>query len=171
MIPDLTRRLIEYAARAATARASANATNEGLEKARQLDLARHWQGLADSYKALETADLCLASFSAGRLSSAKVSGFSGVLVVTCPITGRDYSTGILIETDAGLRARTSGRSHCPYCEIEHAWSAKTPPNGCLTRLPGFAEILSPGAWRQTLMPDCSGDWNPTAFHALTGITG
>lgn len=124
MIPNRTKKLIEYSARAAAARASANATNDSLEKAKQLDLERHWRRLADSYKALENANRCLADSQSEQPSSVPILRLSGVLVVTCPITRRDYSTGILVETGAGLQPRASGRSHCPYCDIEHAWSAK-----------------------------------------------
>jgi hypothetical protein len=46
----------------------------------------------------------------------------GVLLARCPATGKNFSTGIQVETttiDTLPQVRT--RSYCPYCEVEHAW--------------------------------------------------
>jgi hypothetical protein len=47
----------------------------------------------------------------------------GVLLITCPVTGDEFSTGI--ETDEqslDLIPDTVARSLCPHCGAEHAWS-------------------------------------------------
>ena len=57
----------------------------------------------------------------GTPSAEKLSQ-TGVLVVTCPTTGKDFSTGIL--TDAASLTLTPNElihSHCPHCDVEHAW--------------------------------------------------
>jgi hypothetical protein len=50
-------------------------------------------------------------------------GSVGVLLITCPVTGKEFSTGI--ETDEqslDLIPDTVARSICPHCGDEHAWS-------------------------------------------------
>jgi hypothetical protein len=45
------------------------------------------------------------------------------LVITCPVTGKEFSTGI--ETDERsleLIPDTMAQSVCPHCGSEHAWS-------------------------------------------------
>ncbi|SRR5579871_4169666 len=122
MISNITRKFHEYAARAEDARASAQATTDLVEKAGLLAKARHWERLVESYKLLDVADLCLTNCRGRR--GLKQTSPSGVLVVTCPITGREYSTGVLVETDRAIwRSRASASSHCPYCDIEHTWCA------------------------------------------------
>ena len=47
----------------------------------------------------------------------------GVLLITCPVTGKEFSTGI--ETDEHsleLIPDTVVQSACPHCGIDHAWS-------------------------------------------------
>ncbi|HLH90146.1 MAG TPA: hypothetical protein VKX28_16980 [Xanthobacteraceae bacterium] len=47
----------------------------------------------------------------------------GVLLITCPVTGKEFSTGI--ETDElslDLIPDTVARSTCPHCGDEHPWS-------------------------------------------------
>jgi hypothetical protein len=46
----------------------------------------------------------------------------GVLMIRCPNTGRDISTGI--ETDAASFSQVGdvlAHSRCPLCGLEHAW--------------------------------------------------
>ena len=48
----------------------------------------------------------------------------GVVMVTCPASGRAISTGI--ETDAARFRSTPvffARSHCPHCRETHEWFA------------------------------------------------
>jgi hypothetical protein len=50
---------------------------------------------------------------------------TGVLVVTCPTTGKDFSTGILTdEASLVLTPQELIRSHCPHCDAEHSWWLK-----------------------------------------------
>jgi hypothetical protein len=46
----------------------------------------------------------------------------GVLIVKCPGTGKEFSTGINADRDSlvGLRAIVA-TSICPHCGAEHAW--------------------------------------------------
>ena len=47
----------------------------------------------------------------------------GVLLITCPVTGKEFSTGI--ETDKqslDLIPETVVQSRCPHCGTEHPWS-------------------------------------------------
>jgi hypothetical protein len=47
----------------------------------------------------------------------------GVLVVTCPDTGKRFSTGIQIDKDDlyTISQDTVGASYCPYCKQDHKW--------------------------------------------------
>ena len=50
-------------------------------------------------------------------------GIVGVLLITCPVTGKEFSTGI--ETDRqslDLIPDTVVQSRCPHCGDEHPWS-------------------------------------------------
>ncbi len=50
-------------------------------------------------------------------------GCVGVLLIKCPVTGKEFSTGI--ETDRRsleLIPDTVARSPCPHCGHDHAWS-------------------------------------------------
>jgi hypothetical protein len=62
----------------------------------------------------------------------------GVIVMRCPVTGRDFSTGILIDRDEFRRLPEAlTNSRCPYCRLEHSW---------WTREGRFAEALPPEDW-------------------------
>ena len=57
------------------------------------------------------------------MGGARVGGSVGVLLITCPVTGKEFSTGI--ETDEqslDLIPDTVASSFCPHCGDEHAWS-------------------------------------------------
>jgi hypothetical protein len=46
----------------------------------------------------------------------------GVILVTCPNSGRDFSTGIQVEEDDFRNLPDpSIKSHCPHCGQEHQW--------------------------------------------------
>jgi len=50
-------------------------------------------------------------------------GTLGALMIRCPVTGREFSTGI--ETDRHtleLIPETVAQALCPHCGIHHAWS-------------------------------------------------
>jgi len=47
----------------------------------------------------------------------------GVLLIKCPVTGKEFSTGI--ETDERsfeLIPNTVAQALCPHCGNDHAWS-------------------------------------------------
>jgi hypothetical protein len=49
----------------------------------------------------------------------------GVIIVTCPVTGREIESGIEIDRDSFARiSSTVGRVWCPYCKTEHEWRAQ-----------------------------------------------
>ena len=58
----------------------------------------------------------------------------GRLMIRCPVTGREISSGI--EADRS-RFRASAvffaRSYCEFCRVEHEWFPRTP--GCASRSP------------------------------------
>jgi hypothetical protein len=54
-----------------------------------------------------------------------VDTYVGVIMTTCPSTGREFETGI--ETDRRTFELTPAfvaRSHCPLCGMDHVWSRK-----------------------------------------------
>jgi hypothetical protein len=49
----------------------------------------------------------------------------GALMIKCPTTGHEFSTGIQIEEDTLERLpETTARSLCPHCAEEHFWSTR-----------------------------------------------
>ena len=66
----------------------------------------------------------------------------GVLLVLCPRTGREFSTGIqLDELTFRMLAGTMCTAYCPYCRAEHRW---TP------REARFVEAVPPAQWVEKL---------------------
>jgi len=46
----------------------------------------------------------------------------GVLVIKCPVSGREFSTGIQTDVDSLARMRNEVSSaRCPYCLTQHSW--------------------------------------------------
>jgi hypothetical protein len=47
----------------------------------------------------------------------------GVLLITCPLMGKKFSTGIQIEWEdfEQIDSNTVMISHCPYCKRDHEW--------------------------------------------------
>jgi hypothetical protein len=45
----------------------------------------------------------------------------GILLVKCRATGKNFSTGIQVETTIDALPQVRNRSYCPYCEVEHVW--------------------------------------------------
>jgi len=46
----------------------------------------------------------------------------GLLIITCPKTGEDISTGIETDKRSFLSLPDMlAHSHCPFCGLEHAW--------------------------------------------------
>jgi hypothetical protein len=62
----------------------------------------------------------------------------GVLLVCCPATGREFSTGIQLD-DVTFRMLTATLStaYCPYCCADHRWTPRE------ARL---AEAIPPQQW-------------------------
>jgi hypothetical protein len=45
-----------------------------------------------------------------------------VLLARCRATGKNFSTGIHVETtDIDTLPQVRTRSYCPYCQAEHVW--------------------------------------------------
>ncbi len=62
----------------------------------------------------------------------------GVLLILCPGTGREFSTGIqLDEVTFRMLTGTLSTAYCPYCRAEHRW---TP------REARFVESISASQW-------------------------
>lgn len=48
----------------------------------------------------------------------------GVLLISCPTTGREFSTGIqLDEVTFRMLTNTLSTAYCPYCRQEHRWTS------------------------------------------------
>jgi predicted RNA-binding Zn-ribbon protein involved in translation (DUF1610 family) len=46
----------------------------------------------------------------------------GLLMLTCPTTGREFSTGIHVEEDSFKQLPDAAtKSHCPHCGSSHSW--------------------------------------------------
>ena len=46
----------------------------------------------------------------------------GVLLIKCPNTGRQFSTGIHVDAETLARVpQEFTYTHCPYCNSEHLW--------------------------------------------------
>lgn len=46
----------------------------------------------------------------------------GVLLITCPNTGREFSTGIHADADTfNSLPDVLVQSHCPHCGLQHNW--------------------------------------------------
>lgn len=49
----------------------------------------------------------------------------GVLMLTCPATGREFSTGIHVEEDSFRRLPdTITNAQCPHCGALHIWRTR-----------------------------------------------
>ena len=62
----------------------------------------------------------------------------GVLLVSCPRSGREFSTGIQLD-EATFRMLTAASctAYCPYCRAEHRWNP---------REARFVESIPPAQW-------------------------
>ena len=46
----------------------------------------------------------------------------GVLMLTCPSTAREFSTGIMVDEDTlGKLPNTATKARCPHCGRTHTW--------------------------------------------------
>ena len=122
MFLKLSDQISECLGYAVDARERADAAADPSCKANFLDMERRWLQLVESYRFVEQAARFLLDGQAAGTPSAEKLSQTGVLVVTCPTTGKDFSTGIL--TDAASLTLTPNElihSHCPHCDVEHAW--------------------------------------------------
>jgi len=124
MLLKLSDKIRECLAHAADARERANTATDRARKADLLDMEMRWLRLVESYKFVEQASRFLEDGHRARMPLPEMPQ-TGVLVVKCPTTGKDFSTGILTDEDSlSLTPRELTRSHCPHCGVEHAWWTK-----------------------------------------------
>jgi len=46
----------------------------------------------------------------------------GALMLNCPTTGREFSTGINVDEETFKRLPDAAtQAHCPYCGVMHDW--------------------------------------------------
>jgi|GEM_PF-549761 len=56
----------------------------------------------------------------------------GVLLIKCPTTGREFSTGIQVDEETLARVpQEFTHTHCPHCKAQHSWPPERP--GSLTQ--------------------------------------
>jgi hypothetical protein len=68
----------------------------------------------------------------------------GVLLVSCPETGREFSTGIqLDEVTFRMLTATLSTAYCPYCRAEHRW---------IPREARLVEAIPPREWVESFRP-------------------
>jgi hypothetical protein len=62
----------------------------------------------------------------------------GVLLITCPRTGKEFSTGIQADrSTARTLPKVAMRSRCPFCEDVHDWNVQDAR---------YVEALPPSDW-------------------------
>src|SRR5262245_27557421 len=121
MLLKLSDKISECLAHAAEARERAKAATGADQKAHFLDMELRWLRLVESYRFVEQASRFLKDSHLARLPSREPLPQTGVLVVTCPTIGKDFSTGILTDTDSlALTPQDLTRSYSPHCGMEHA---------------------------------------------------
>ena len=94
MLLKLSDQISECLAHAAEARERAKAATGADQKAHFLDMELRWLRLVESYRFVEQASRFLKDSHLARLPSRETLPQTGVLVVTCPTIGKDFSTGI-----------------------------------------------------------------------------
>ena len=63
----------------------------------------------------------------------------GVLLIMCPATGKEFSTGLKVAKDAlkRLPRNQEATAFCPYCKSEHKWR----PHDAR-----YVDAIPPGDW-------------------------
>ena len=62
----------------------------------------------------------------------------GVLLIKCPNTGRQFSTGIYVDAETLARVpQEFTHTRCPYCKSDHTW---------LPREASLVEAIPPADW-------------------------
>jgi hypothetical protein len=86
-------------------------------------------------------------FTSFYLQSRAGASMATVLLV-CPNTGREFSTGILTDAAAlGKAPDAHGLAFCPYCNVEHQWRAADAR---------IVEALPPAQWVENTSPGAMG---------------
>ena len=125
MLLKLSDKISECLAHAAEARERAKAATDADHKADFHDMELRWLRLVESYRFVEQASRFLEDGHLARITQREKMAQTGVLVVTCPTTRKDFSTGILTDTDSlALTPQDLTRSYCPHCRREHSWWPK-----------------------------------------------
>ncbi|MGA7100003.1 MAG: hypothetical protein WB019_07005 [Pseudolabrys sp.] len=158
MLLKLSDQISECLSLAADARERANVVTDPRRKEDFLDMERRWLRLVESYRFVEQAARFLEDSDAARSPSTQKLPKTAVLVVTCPTTGKDFSTGIMTdEPSLALTPQELTRSHCPHCDIDHSWWTKDAK---------LVEALPPSKWvefarAETAKVDLQRDKHPT----------
>jgi len=125
MLLKLSDKISECLAHAAEARERAKAATDADHKADFHDMELRWLRLVESYRFVEQASRFLEDSHLARTELHETLPQTGVLVVRCPTTRKDFSTGILTDTDSlALTPQDLTRSYCPHCRREHSWWPK-----------------------------------------------
>ena len=62
----------------------------------------------------------------------------GVLIIKCPVTGRELSTGVQIDADSFARMPNAVASaRCPHCRSEHSWRPRDAK---------LVDVIPPAEW-------------------------
>ena len=62
----------------------------------------------------------------------------GVLLIKCPATGKEFSTGIQADQRTALSLpNVPAQARCPYCRADHTWKPRDAR---------YAESIPPSAW-------------------------
>ena len=122
MLLKLSDQISECLAQAAEARERADATTDPELREDWLQMELRWLRIVESCRFVEQAALFLEDSHAARTSLIEILPRTGVLVVSCPTTGKDFSTGIMTdEASLKLLSQELNRSRCPHCGVEHSW--------------------------------------------------
>jgi hypothetical protein len=125
MLLKLSDKISECLTEAAEARERVKAATDPGHKADFLDMELRWLRLVERYRFVEQASRFLEDSHLARIAQREKMAQTGVLVVTCPTTRKDFSTGILTDTDSlALTPQDLTRSYCPHCRREHSWWPK-----------------------------------------------
>jgi GAF domain len=125
MLLKLSDRISECLVRAAELRERAKADSDPARRADFFDMELHWLRLVESYRFVEQMERFIQDGRSARTPSGEGLSQTGVLVVECPTTGKQFSTGILSDAVTfALLPQELTRSHCPHCNSEHPWRPK-----------------------------------------------
>jgi hypothetical protein len=62
----------------------------------------------------------------------------GVLLIVCPVTGKEFSTGVQVDAESVPRLLdVESTAYCPYCKTDHTWRP---------RQARYVDAIPPEAW-------------------------